>query len=824
MQRFVRLLILLLGLGLAALAPTAPLLAQGGAPAASTPAEAVPAEWDGFAESAQGTIASDEATDETLEGLREELTEWRSRFEAASGINAEAIATTREQIEALGPAPAEGETEAPELARQRETLEAQLAELQAPVLEAEVAWNRADALIRALDRSLRERQTNRLLERGPAPLNPVNWPDAVTALTDGFVALWDEVRSEWADPEVRAQAQDKLPIAIGLFAVGLLLIMRGRHWVEGLTLRVMGTERSAQRYLAAFAISLGQVILPVAGAIAILTAILVTGIAGDDVTALLRVIPGAMVAFAVARWVGVSVFPMGEVPPPPLRLDAQRRLEGRVHATSLGLILAVYIFLREFGQTQEWSLSALNVVLFPLIVLAGLMLYRIARLILLHSDALKEEDEAVSFGRRLMHLLSRVVIAVAVLGPLLAGIGHFNAGYAIVFPMIFSLQVLGIIVILQRVATEIYVLATRNSDGARDALVPVLVGFLLMVASIPVFALIWGARLTDITEIWNRFVAGYTFGDITISPSVFLTALIVLVIGIFATRLIQSTLRTTILPKTKMEPGAQAAIIAGLGYVGIFFAGIFAITAAGIDLSALGYVAGALSVGIGFGLQNIVSNFVSGIILLIERPIAEGDWIEVGPNMGYVRSISVRATRIETFDRQDVIVPNADLISGTVTNWTRGNLVGRAILPVGVAYGTDTRKVERILREIAEAQPVVLLNPPPYVYFKGFGASSLDFEVRAILRDVNQLLVVQTEMNHMIAERFAAEGIEIPFPQQDIWLRNPETLTGGARTEPVTRKELGEAVAEMRREESSGRDHLDPSDLPGGDDAEGDPR
>ncbi|MGR3453046.1 DUF3772 domain-containing protein [Pseudooceanicola sp.] len=824
MSRIVRLLILLLGLGLAVSAPVPPLHAQGtDAPAATAEADAVPAEWDAFADGAQVSIASDEATDADLESLRGELVEWRERFEAASRINAEAIATTREQIEALGPPPAEGETEAPELARQRATLEAQLADLQAPVLEAEVAWNRADALIRAIDRSLRERQTNRLLERGPAPLNPVNWPDAVAALTQGFWTLWDEVRTEWADPEVRAQAQEQLPIAIGLFAIGLLLILRGRSWIEGLTLRVLGTERSAQRSLAGFAVSLGQVVLPVAGVIALVTAIIVTGLAGEKVTALLQVVPGAMVAFAVARWVGVSMFPVGEVPPPPLNLDAQRRLEGRVHATSLGVVLAVYVLLRELGQAEEWSLAALNVVLFPLLVLAGLMLYRVARLILQHSDALKEEDEAVSFGRRLMHLLSRVVIAVAVLGPLLAGIGYFNAGYAIVFPMIFSLQVLGIIVILQRVATEIYVLATRNSDGARDALVPVLVGFLLMVASIPVFALIWGARLTDITEIWNRFVAGYTFGDITISPSVFLTALIVLVIGIFATRLIQSTLRTTILPKTKMEPGAQAAIIAGLGYVGIFFAGIFAITAAGIDLSALGYVAGALSVGIGFGLQNIVSNFVSGIILLIERPIAEGDWIEVGPNMGYVRSISVRATRIETFDRQDVIVPNADLISGTVTNWTRGNLVGRAVLPVGVAYGTDTRKVERILREIAEAQPVVLLNPPPYVYFKGFGASSLDFEIRAILRDVNQLLVVQTEMNHMIAERFAAEGIEIPFPQQDIWLRNPETLTGGAGTEPVTRQELGEAVAEIRREETSGRDHIDPSDLGGGDE-EGDQR
>jgi small-conductance mechanosensitive channel len=231
------------------------------------------------------------------------------------------------------------------------------------------------------------------------------------------------------------------------------------------------------------------------------------------------------------------------------------------------------------------------------------------------------------------------------------------------------------------------------------------------------------------------------------------------------------------LAHSRADVGVQNSLITLLGYGGLVIALFASISALGVDLGNLALIAGALSVGIGFGLQSIVNNFVSGLILLFERPIKVGDWIVTTSGEGTVKKISVRSTEIETFDRSSIIVPNSELVSSTVTNWTHKDKIGRISVAVGVSYGSDPEKVRDILLKCANAHPLVVAYPEPFVVWKDFGASSLDFELRAFLNDISKGLQVRTDLRFAIFKALADAGIEIPFPQTDIHIKSMPKAT-----------------------------------------------
>ena len=740
-------------------------------------------QWESVASTAEEAIDATDTTETMLEVQRARLVEYRTKFDAARNLNAARINALREQIAALG-TPPEGEgaePESPEVAANREELNRQLNTLLTPVQRAEAAYLRADALIGQIDVALRERQTEQLMEVVPTPLNPVHWRTAI----DDLATAAGEIAAEAPDDadSARRNLRSSLPAVLGLTVLGLVLIFRGHHWSTTIVGRLQ--QFGARGFgIWRFVVSLLRIILPTVGLVLLAMAILATdwlGPRGSALVQLLPVIGGAMLG---VRWVAERVFSRDE-DEALILLPRPERKAVRFYVSIITVTVILGAIIRAIFEGQQPAETTEAVLRLPVMLLSAFALFRIGRILHGHSDPVPEDTPASEEPR--VSTLSRVVrglglgaMIVAVVAPLLLISGYYNAAVSLLPPYVTTLVLLGLVMTLQRFLADVYGAMTGQGVQARDALMPVFFGLILLLLSLPVMALAWGARVTDLTELWALFSRGFAFGETRIRPTDFLSFAVIFVIGYAATRLIQGALRSNVLPKTRMDIGGQNAIVSGIGYVGIFLAALLAITGAGIDLSALAYVAGALSVGIGFGLQNVVSNFVSGIILLIERPISEGDWIEVGGQMGYVRDISVRSTRIETFDRTDVIVPNADLISGTVTNYTRGNTVGRLIVPVGVAYGTDTKRVEGILQEIAQAQPIVLTNPPPAVLFLNFGADALEFEVRCYLRDVNWMMKVKNDINHAIAARFNEEGIEIPFAQRDLWLRNPEALKSDA--------------------------------------------
>ena len=335
----------------------------------------------------------------------------------------------------------------------------------------------------------------------------------------------------------------------------------------------------------------------------------------------------------------------------------------------------------------------------------------------------------------------------------------------------------------------------------------ILLNILILLLVLPLTLFMWGFQPGDIQAWARKLATGFNVGSATISLVGILSGLFVFAMGYLLTRWFQGWLDGSVMARGKVDAGVRNSIRLAIGYSGIAIAALMAISAAGINLSSLALVAGALSLGIGFGLQNVVSNFVSGLILLAERPFKVGDWIVAGDVSGTVRKISVRATEIETFQRQSVILPNSNLINNAVGNWTHRNKLGRVEVKVGVVYGSDARRVQEILYEIARAHPAILKNPEPFVLFTNFGTAALEFELRFFLADITNSGGVQNDIRFAILDAFGREGIEIPSspraehkpPKLEPWPSDDDKSEVEAAERERLKAEAGKAAKGRRR-------------------------
>ena len=739
--------------------------------------------FNALASRAEKAVYGGQTSNDTLEQLRMSLSSARSAALETQSLRTGRSKIISDQIDALGPIPEDPDSEAKDIAELRASLAKQLAVAKAPLIVAEEAFRRANGLISEIDKTIRERSASAFLKLGVSPLSPNTWGSTISDIKKYFGQVRSEVVQSLNNPSSKVIRSNNLPGIIFFAILGLALIFPATKWVSQ-NMSIANQRHDAKlKKVSYLAYSCLVFIAPLLGICFLIRSLEMLDIFGYRGEALTQAVMAMSVAVVSSYWLAHNLFKESGLTRELLGI-ASKRLVGAYSVTILmGVALGLYWLINNLIQTADLSETSIAVMEFPLILIGSYGLITFSQRVKMYRARLISEKRITPISDRLSSLVLMLTLATGLAGPISAAIGYSNIGSKLVFATILTLAVIfALFVIFTLIAFLFSEIIIRNQNKniqestSKGSLFNVFLAFILACCAIPLLALIWGARVVDIQDVWLSLKDGIVLGDTRISISDFITFVIIFFIGYTLTRLLQSALRLSVLPNTKIDTGAQNALVTGVGYIGIFFSALIAITSMGLDLSSLAIVAGALSVGIGFGLQAIVSNFLSGIILLVERPIKVGDWIQVGAYSGYVSKIAVRSTTIDTFDQANVIIPNADFISGTVTNMTHLSKRGRVKVPVGVAYDSDPVFVKEILMDIVSSNANILKSPGPSVFLLGFGPDSIDFEIRGILRDVNSITSTRSEINFEILRRFAQEGIEIPFGQRDITIKNAAEL------------------------------------------------
>lgn len=283
---------------------------------------------------------------------------------------------------------------------------------------------------------------------------------------------------------------------------------------------------------------------------------------------------------------------------------------------------------------------------------------------------------------------------------------------------------------------------------------------------------LWGIH-SSLGEAWEKiFQFRFAVGDLNLSLGRVALAVLFFYVVVSISWFVRAFLDGEVFPRQQIDLGARDAIKKMIHYTLLFLGTVVAVSVMGLNLTSFAFLTGALGIGVGFGLQNIVNNFVSGLMLLFERPFKVGDIVVVDNETGTVKKIGLRSTIVETPDRSELILPNSQFISGKVTNWTRSTHIARVRIPLGVAYGSDVELVLRLLKEAAGSDSRILKIPAPNALFLRFGNSALEFELHCWLSDVKDTLLVTSHLCQEIDRRCREAGVEIPFPQQDLNLRS----------------------------------------------------
>lgn len=739
-------------------------------------------------DSAESTLGEPSHRDRELTALRDRINPLRTEVRKQIETLEPRYNQTKVRLKEVGLEPSAGATaEDAKMAAERDTLTKLLGELDGVLKQARLLSVRGDQLTDRIENSRHKLFTERLFTRSGSILSPAFWIPAAKAFPDearDFTALLSESK-EFAEANA-GYTTISLAIAAILAIIAALFLFRQAvcRRIERHTAKSDSAQdrraRSAYLMICRTAIDATTPPLAAFAAFQILLAFDLISPRIEQITSRLLI--------------SIAIFSIGCAATRAMLIPARKMIAfddsvaARLYHPIAGAIITLAITSVLFGLHR--ILGAPSVIrtatsgLMALIV--GIFIVRTLLVRGAHDDG-EKSDGALSLFRFIGW------IAVALIFTALAS-GHIHLASFTAARMVDAAIIVGLVVLLLSLIDTAF--ATGYSEegtqrrkmaamlgvkpGRLDFFATIIAGLLRALLFVTAgFLLIggWRTSVTDVRSKLDGFDFSLAIGNSKIALASLFMAIAILVVGLICTRIVHRWLTNTVLPNAGLDTGLQNSIATMFVYLGVILAGLLALTQLGINLQNIALVAGALSVGIGFGLQSVVSNFVSGIILLAERPIRVGDIIVVKGEEGYVRRISVRSTEIETFDRANVIIPNSELISNVVKNWTHADTNSRITIKVGVSYDSDPDKVREILLNAANNHPKLAKNPSPVVLLLGFGDNALEFELSSIVMNVAFAGTTRSDLNFSILHSFRGAGIEIPFPQREYRIRGESSRT-----------------------------------------------
>ena len=703
-----------------------------------------------------------------LAPLRDELRDRLEKLEPR-------LQDIEKRVAAFGESAQAGTPEDPAVAAERQRLSKRHGEVAAALQQVKVLAGRGDSLDQRIRHRRREVYSSQLFAR-TAIFEPVFWNELAASVPQTFEELGGALSSWGKAVRANGTVADVVTAAVlaaALFVAASLLV----RWRRRLS-AAGATPRRFDKALAALVrVVAGTVTIPglVAGLVLVLHSLsLLTGPVLEAGYAL----AAAALISGFGRGVATGLFAPGEPGRRILTLSEHEAHSYAGHLTWAARFIALAFLadevLRILGGdvapvTPSIAIHAVEA--FILFAISAHLAWQSARFDA--EDAADDRPAPRGWLRALLWLAS-LAIAISLAAGYVRFSGYLGTRVATFFATGGALAI--VLTTIDAAFTDL--LGGGTPGGRRFAaafgltargvdLITMLVSAvarLVIVALAVVFALhALGLFADDILVSLQRAVADYDIGGLRFSPTGILTALACMLVGATAVRAAQRWLSVKFLPRTGLEPGLQNSIVALSGYFALAVVFSVALGILGIDLQKIALIAGALSLGIGFGLQSVVANFISGLILLAERSIRVGDWVVVKNEEGFVRRISIRSTEIETFDRASVIIPNQEFITGAVKNWTHSNTVGRVIVKLRVAFESDVTRVREILLEAGAKHPQVLPGTPAAL-ITGLGDIGVDFQLICMITNLSQGGTVQTELYMDILTRLRDAGIKIPYP------------------------------------------------------------